>query len=370
MAAERIVLVCRVHPSHRSGGMPFVLHDRATALAEAGYDVHVITTALTPVGAAVAEHSPAERYTVHYMPGKSCAYTPEFAQAAHDQTAKLRPHVLHFDSLDFSAPWLSQRPGNPSVVAVTMHGFDAGAMLTDWNMFRRSKADAPSPQIWQKMREQSDVLRRHADKVLAISHHEYDLLRSVYGTTAQQTRLVYNPIAPQFFAPLPPAPLTDVVLMAAISGHGIRNFEWAAGVVSAAGYVPRVVKNVPREQMPAAYDAAWCVLIPTYYGQGYDLVVAEACARRRLSLCSAVGSYYAEFQRLAAEAAHPESPIRAHLGLFELDDAASLRALLVAARTQYLAERAWPYLAWSTSLKHEPTYHKQAWLEAVTKGSL
>jgi len=43
--------------------------------------------------------------------------------------------------------------------------------------------------------------------------------------------------------------------------------------------------------MPAKYDGACGLVVPTFWAQGFDLTVAESLARRRPVVCSHTGSY-------------------------------------------------------------------------------
>src|SRR5262249_27527681 len=195
----RFGCVCRVSPTQRPGGMPFVCQDRAEELARRGHDVHVLTTGPPGTGPAPVV---VNGVSVHHLDCEPQVYSEAFAAGCRDRCRDLCPRVLHLDSADFARPWWENRPGGPQTVAVTLHGFETGAFLTRWNQFRTGVGPAPEFPA-ETVRQHARILGTTFDRVLAISLHEFWMLADVYGLW--NVALVYNPIAPAFFA-RPPAP--------------------------------------------------------------------------------------------------------------------------------------------------------------------
>lgn len=266
--------------------MPHVAQDRAEALVKAGHEVHVLTTGGGPAEELV------NGVTVHHLVCPPQVYSREFADACTKACCGLQPEILHLDSADFTRPWWKSRPGNPRRVAITLHGFEMGAFLTKWNMYRTGRT-SEEPKFPAKMiKEHCDILERTFDKVIAISEHEYRLLTDCYALS--NTELIYNPIPDYFFEnrqeKLPEGKRR--FLCAAVSGHRERGFDIAQECAAAAAVELVIVKDKPRTDMPAILDSCHGVVLPTFYAQGFDLVVAESMARLRPVIASNTGSYY------------------------------------------------------------------------------
>lgn len=285
----KIMCVCRVYPTQRPGGMCFVAQDRAEELARRGYEVVVITTGLT-VGQTREEVQTVNGVVVRHQPCAPQAYSREFADGCINECKSFRPDILHLDSFDRDRPWFQDRPGNPSeVVAITMHGTHVGAALTEWNRFQAGQG-ASTGLKFKDWRQEAIGLAR-ADHVFAISEAEQWQLEDVYGLP--NVHLVYNPIAPYFFEKEITAPPKDgYLLVAAISGSGVRQWPVAEKIAAAVGVPLRKAENIPRTEMPAVYDGCRLVLLPTLYAQGGDLAVCEAMARGRAVAGYATGTYY------------------------------------------------------------------------------
>ena len=288
----RICLVCRGYPTQRPGGMLFVCQDRAEALAELGHEVFVLTTGLVKgVDETIISHD--GRLTVMHLPCTPLAYSADFGRLLSREVARLKPTILHLDSFDRSCPWWQGY--EDGVKAVTMHGFGWGSLLTRWQLYLAGDRSMPTEITARDFRESAD--ERDAlvgfDRRLGISRHEVWLMAATYGLSCE---LVYNPIHRSFFGPRVPLPKSKPVefVAAAVSGQGPRGFASLELLAKQAGVNVRRVSNVPRSAMPGVYDASHGVVLPTRYWQGYDLCVAEALARGRQVIASAVGSYYAE----------------------------------------------------------------------------
>lgn len=288
----KIVSVCRVYPTQRPGGMPFVAMDRAEELARQGHEVHVLTTGGTGEGR--SEHGGKDKNGVwiHYLPGPAQAYSSQFAEGCAFWCKELLPDVIHLDSFDRERVWWKDRPGNPKVVAVTMHGNQVGTDLTKWNLFRDGIQHNERSIDFRAM-DLERIGLKNADRVLAVSLNEEWQLRDVLALS--QTRLVYNPIPSYFFSKeIADVPENAPFLCAAVSGHKERGFDLAKKVAEACGRELMVVKAIPRTSMPSVYDSCAAVLLPTRYAQGYDLTVAEANARGRGVYATPTGSYLRE----------------------------------------------------------------------------
>lgn len=340
----KIMLCTRVTNLHRAGGMPHVVADRASALAAAGHTVEVVTTSIpgldpmcVPRDYCVSTEAP---LGVGSPPQR---WTREFSEVCAERYRRFRPDVVHLDSFDRANMWWDGGVDRARCrVAITLHGFGWGAFLTNWNRARRLGDLFPKPNF-EDMAAEAAALAR-ADVVIGVSRHEWRMLRDEYGLT--QARLVYNPIARCFFD-TPPAPRLDAYfLSAAVSGQDTRGFTAAKQACERVGVPFREVRDVPREQMPAVYDGAAALILPTAYGQGYDLAVCEARARGVAAIMSATGSYLSEaeeFDRLVPP----------------LDAGAVERELRTWSAPNRLTVRA------VAEERHHPDRHAQAWLRAV-----
>jgi glycosyltransferase involved in cell wall biosynthesis len=333
----KIACCCRVYPTHRPGGMPFVCQDRAEALAVAGHEVHVLTTGHpTCVGGGYS--ATAGSVTVHYLNAPNCKYSQEYAEACRQMCETLRPDILHLDSFDGIRPWWKDRPGGVKRVAITLHGFGPGAFFTQWNRFRVGDGERPefNASVWKT---EADNLRA-ADAVIGISQYEYEMLVDFYGLP--NAKLVYNPIPSYFFANRQPVPECRRFLCAAVAGHMMRNFDHAQEAAKRAGVELVVASRVPRHEMPAVYDRCCGLIVPTSYAQGFDLSVAEATTRGRAVIATATGSYLREADAYDIQ-------------LFPLGEWDALESLL----------RDWRPVNVRPLWRHQPEIHARAWLEAV-----
>lgn len=280
----RIVLSCRTYPTQRPGGMPFVCQDRAEALAKLNHEVFVLTTGGGP------EKQMLNGVEVRHLSCPPQQYTTEFAQACTEACTEISPDIIHLDSFDRSHPWWDRRPGNPSVVGVTMHGFGLGSWLSKWNLYLDRPKNNP-PALDVKAMQQEAFFLNKADVVIGISRHEYWQLCDVYNLA--QARLVYNPIAPYFFdRKVSPPPKDGYFLCIGNPGtSGNRHFQAAQQAATRIGSTARVVKGTERSQIPTLYRGARALVLPTFWSQGYDLTVAEAHACERPVIATCTGSY-------------------------------------------------------------------------------
>jgi glycosyltransferase involved in cell wall biosynthesis len=286
----RIVNVCRVVHTQRAGGMIFCQQDRCEELARQGHEVHILTTSYKGQGM----KSLLNGVTIHHLNCPTQFYSAQFASECEKTCRDLQPDVIHLDSFDRDRVWWKDRPGNPKVVAVTMHGNSVGTALTKWNLFREGIRHNVRSIEFRDM-DLERIGLKNADRVIAISLNEEWQLLDVLGLS--QVVHVANPIAPYFFTdPKSPVPEDGSFLCAAISGHGERGFLVAQETAERLGRKLKIVKGVPRREMPKFYDECAAVLLPTMYAQGYDLCVAEANARGRLVYATLTGSYYHEVE--------------------------------------------------------------------------
>lgn len=288
----RIVLVTRVYPTHRPGGMPFVVQDRAEALVRAGHEVHVVTTRLGEAGTTGPDTTfHAGSLTVHYVGAAPAQlWSRELGEGAHSIVSRLVPKVVHLDSfLAEEHPWWEGLGA-----CITVHGFGWGAWLTKWNQTREAIGDhgtVPEFPVADILKEIKTL--RLAKRVIGVSRHEYRMLRDEYGLAS--ARLVYNPIPDYFFTtPLRQKLITPTFLTSAISGQLERGFRQADFACRGGGWVLRNPRGIARDRMIDEYDLCRALLLPTSYAQGYDLAVAEAHARGLPCVLSSTGSYLAE----------------------------------------------------------------------------
>lgn len=347
----KIMLVCRCYPTQRPGGMLFVCQDRARALAAQGHDVLVVTTQAKK-GVAVDLHENDRGVKVwHLGDAEWCAYSDAFARGCVRAAQQFEPTILHLDSVDFKREWW---PGvKAKAKVVTMHGFGAGAWLTKWNLARIGEKGFDDATLdltkLAAMAGEAEILRNTFDRVLAISKHEFDLLQDFYGVRRSRLRVVYNPIAEDFFdLPVVPRPGRPAFLCAAISGQGERLFSLAKAAAKKAGIPLRTVSDVPRTAMPAQYDAVSAVIVPTAYAQGFDLTIAEANARGRPAIVSSTGSYHRH--------ADERSIIETDLG--DVDDLAYEMSRVVDGDD----DREWHV---EGAQRHRPDIHADNWLAAI-----
>lgn len=348
----KVVLCCRVYPTQRGGGMPFVTQDRAHELARHGFDVHVLTTGLKDrphvtqeaVTAYVKgdmglflEQPGAAQVTVHHLDCPSGPYTDQFAQECRKTVDHLSPDLIHLDGLDTSRPWWDGLD-----VAVTLHGFGWGGILTSWQMARTGRHPWPGVDVPNLIHE-SQVMAK-ARRIITVSAQEQWLARDLYGL--KNATVVYNPIAWNFFLdgykPLPQKPRFAV---ASLHGHAQRCWDWVTEVVHGAGFDLITCANKPRDQMPAVFDGCSAAIVASLYEQGFDLTVAEANARGRQVIAFDVGSYGVE-ARLGYAKITAVPP---------LDREAFVEALRTAPCLNVQLEQS----------RHHPTVHVDEWLKAV-----
>lgn len=338
----KIVLITRVWPTQRAGGMAHVCYDRAVELAKS-HEVHVITTSFS-TNSGIRETyftRVEESVTVHYTPTPSHQWSREFTVQVCALVEKLQPDIAHSDSFDREWPWIVDLKFRPKRIAITMHGFELGGWLTKWNEHRVLGTDLP-PFPEKAIHTEIEGLR-HADTVIGVSKWEWRMMADQYGLSCPQ--LVYNPIHPAFFENLPLVKEREGFLCAAISQGSKRGFTFAEQAAKMAGKKLVVANNVPREQMPMLYDRVEAVVLPTFFCQGYDLTIAEARARGVPAIMTPTGSY--------------------------LDEAMPWDALVRMGSYSHLAEimREWKPLEAKVhpfaALDHEPIQHAHNWLEAV-----
>jgi glycosyltransferase involved in cell wall biosynthesis len=332
----KIVSVSRIYPTHRPGGMGFVAQDRAHALAKAGHEVHILTT-----GAHRGEADVMDAFVhVHHLDCKPLAYSDEFASRCREACESIRPDIIHLDSFDTDRLWWAGRPRGVKKVAITLHGFCWGSALTKWNLYKLGQGPAPQFDFVGMVHERESLMQ--ADAVIGISRHEHWMLKDLLGIP--HARLVYNPIAPGFFAkPIVDPPKSPRLLCAAISGHGERLFAVAKKAASKAGIPLDVVSKSPRQLMPGVYDEHSALIVPTAYSQGLDLTVAEAVARGRPVIASATGSYLRESEVSSSVSVAP---------LGDIDSLARAMSLLTQCNHR-------------ESDKHRPEVHVSNWMSAI-----
>lgn len=338
----KIMLVTRVWPTQRPGGMGHVCFDRAVEMARQGHEIHVVTTSRSPKAGAVREGESADEreVRVHYTAVPAHQWTPAFASELAVMAELLQPDVIHSESFDRGNLWW-QRLRNRPPVAITMHGLGWGGWLTQWNQ-HRALGGKPAP--FPEGAIQTEVAGlATADVVIGVSLWEQRVMRDQYGLP--DAKLVYNPIDPAFFGDHSGKP-KSYFLCAAVSGSSERGFDRAQRAARAAGVELRTIKDVSRSEMPALYDQAHAVVLPTAYAQGYDLTIAEGRARGVPAIMTPTGSYL-------DEAAPWDTLVR--LG----DDQGLERALRDFQR---------PTIPDSAADRHRPEAHVRAWLEAVTGG--
>jgi glycosyltransferase involved in cell wall biosynthesis len=220
-------------------------------------------------------------YTIHQTKSDPGVHSPALAQGTVEVLQALRPDVLHLDSFDGDSSWWQQRPGKPKMIALTMHGANWGKVLTRWNDYRLGNSD-DCGMDWKGLRSQTDKMHTF-DRVIAVSLHEQWMIQQLDGCLS--TRLVYNPIAPAYFAPRVDCP-AGAPFMAMAS----RWPKMAERAAAESGMPLDIIEGVPSAKMPAVYDAHRALVLPTLWAQGYDTVIAESLARGRPVLAFASGS--------------------------------------------------------------------------------
>lgn len=337
----RIALVTRVWPTQRPGGMPHVCQDRAVELARQGYDVHVVTTWCSPVAGAVGTTVTKVEagVHVHYTSAPAHEWTPEFAGQALKKVAVLAPDLIHSESFDRSSLWWEALPQRPRV-AITMHGFAWGAWITKWNLHRGyGKAMDPFP---ADLVDEEEAGLASADVVCAVSRWEWRLLRDQYGLRTAVH--VPNPIHPAFFSPRNLRHERTCYLCVGVAGAHTRGFRVADDACKRTRSPLYTASKISRDQMPAVYDGARAVLLPTAYAQGYDLTIAEGRARGIPAIMTPTGSYL--------DHAEPWDTF------MEMGDTAGLASILEGYDPPPVPEGA--------ADMHRPEEHVWAWLQAVT----
>lgn len=351
----RIVSVCRGYPTHKPGGMLFVVQDRAEALVALGHEVHVVTTGYQPVTKSPGK-GPTELNGVHlhHLDCNQLQYTDRFATECVRKVKELKPDILHLDSFDPQRLWWTELNPRPRT-AVTMHGMRIGERLTSYNRWMLGQEKIPGPPDALLERE-ARALRECFDRVIAISQWERLQLLSMYNVPRAKVRFVYNPIAPYFYStPRKPPPTTDFpkFLCVAVSGHDHRNFSLAMSVAEEVGYMLEIVKDKPRTEMPEIYDNAHGLIIPTTYAKGFDLTFAEALARQRPVICSTSAPYLLEAEGYQNRYDSPFPVCYVNMG-----SRADLQHGMRIALEGHAPGIAPPE-------QHKPEYHAKQWLWAV-----
>ena len=329
----RIVSVCRGYPTHRPGGMLFVCQDRAEALADSRHHVHVLTTG-TSNG---PEESSPKGLTLHHLNCEPLKYSREFANECLSLVKKINPDIIHLDSFDRNNPWFVDCGYR---TAITMHGFGWGSVLTDWNLGRANPIDFNALRLEQRCLSKADV-------VIGVSRHEHWLLRDTYQI--HQAKLVYNPIPDYFFQCVTDLLPDDGYFMcASVSGGDVRGHNLVCDAAKQLGQQVKVCTNIPRRELPKLYDGCKAFVLPTAFGQGADLAVCEAIARRRPVIVTATGSYFRESEPggfldgccVLLKNRSPSSIMEAMSGIL-------------------------PCVSSCRSDRFRPEFHANAWLEAV-----
>lgn len=286
----KIVLVTRVWPMHRPGGMPHVCYDRSVELAKT-YEVHVLTTSRSPIDNVVKPSAEVveNNVCVHYLSVPAHRWTREFAEECSRTVSTLSPSILHLDSFDREYTWWEGKK-----TAITLHGFGMGAWFTRWNLYRAGAV--PSPPVFDHM----DITReiqglRKAYRVLGVSRWEVRMLLDQYGLSPDRVRLVYNPIAPYFFGGQLTGERKGFISVAA-SQQGIRGFPTIPHLMKT--HLPeesyRVLTGFRREDLSSYYRTARALVLPTAFAQGYDLAIAEGRACGCPAIMTTTGSYLDE----------------------------------------------------------------------------
>lgn len=355
----KIMLVSRVTAKHRSGGMPHVVSDRATALAAAGHEVHVVTTSGGPksgVSGMVDGVLYGDGTVYHYTMSPAHEWTVEFARECRRMAKELKPDIIHLESFDRVNDWWANLPDPVQHLAVTMHGFGWGAFLTQWNLFRVGAAAVPPRLNIVDLLTEAKALSKFST-VIGVSAHEERMLIDEYGL-GNKVHRVYNPLPSYFFDydikhNYRPAGscYRSGFLCAAVSQGGTRGFQIAQRAARIANVELKVVTNLKREQMPAVYDSVHAVVLPTAFGQGFDLAVCEARARGTPAIMSATGSYLLE-----------RTDIDQSVGVHNEQDLVKAMLAWKSGAPIYDAND-------HRITRHKPGYHARAWLDAVLHDS-
>lgn len=265
--------------------MPHVCYDRAVQLAMEGHEVHVVTTCWSKIAGVLLPHEYefARDVHVHYTNSPAHQWSRDFAIQCRVMYDELKPDILHSDSFDRDNVWWGGLP-----MHITMHGFTLGAWLTEWNV-RRAFNHAMSKFPEEEILREIDNLSL-AKTVLAVSKWEHRMLTDQYGLN---TRLVYNPIGHHFFEPRTET-TRKVFICVAISQAGKRGFRFARQAAIKANVQLVTAASMSRDTIPALYDYAKAVVLPTTFAQGYDLAIAEGRARCCPAIMSGTGSYLDE----------------------------------------------------------------------------
>lgn len=286
----KIVLVCKVYPTSRPGGMGFVCQDRARELVKQGHEVHVITTCRKESG--TPEFLVDEGIHVFHATGEPGNYSRTFAAGCAEAVRGIKPDILHLDSFDNKHPWWRDVKVNCRL-GLTMHGFCWGGFFTNLNLHMRDglpSHKAPALNSVGIMHERGYML--DFDRVIGISIHEHWMLHQLMGL--YDAKMIYNPI-PDYFYDQPKQPIrSKKFVCVAVSGHEERGFKYALRAAQKAGVNLEVIRGVPRQEIPAVLDASCGLVLPTAYAQGLDLSVGEAIARQRPVIVTATGSYLRE----------------------------------------------------------------------------
>jgi len=281
----KIVSVCRAYPTHRPGGMLFVVQDRARALVQLGHEVHVLTTSLADKVCDVDD----EGVMVHHLQCAKMVNSDEFAAACVEFCDACKPDIIHSDSLDVGRNWWVKFKNTKT--AVTLHGFAWGDFFTKWNLFKLGRSQPPEFDAY-KFRTEMEAINTF-NTVIGTTIQEHWLLQDLFSI--YRAKQVYNPISRHFFETEPLAPPEKRrFLCATITGQSTRLFELAKEAAVRADVELLTVSAIPRKNMPQVYDSVSAVVVPTAYAQCYDLTIPEALSRCRPAIVSATGSYLRE----------------------------------------------------------------------------
>ena len=277
----RIVNACRVYATNKPnpGGMIQVAVHRCAELAARGHDVHILTAGGEPAAVEL------DGTTVHHLPCKPLVYSAEYFAACRDACDRLQPDIIHSDGIGDA--WWDGLAGG-ATVGVTNHGNIMELWLGCWY---RHRLGAPNMLPFP-----ADAIRRRADEygridaVFATNRFELWELRDVFGCT--NAKLLYNPLPAYFFGGVTSPPPGGYFM--AVKDSPSEGTPQARVAADRAGVEFRVVRGYAHSEMPGVYDAARALCSPTMRANGFDMIVAEATARRRPSIVSGIAAYYRE----------------------------------------------------------------------------
>lgn len=275
----KIVLCCRVYSTHnRVGGMLHVVVERAEALARAGHEIHVLTTARMD-GPRQTDFE-IRNVCIHEPDlGQPQMYSEQYARMCEKWCELLKPDIIHLDSYDKHRLWWHQFKSKCRVV-VTNHGEAIGSQLTDWRLGIHGRQGGKSYFTTDEWLEEKRALSG-ADVVIATCRFDRWMLKDLLGLA--NVRMVYNPVAPYHFEDRTPVLNNKLgpFLCVGVWGQDERGFDVAKAACDKVGAELKVPQGLSRKQLVFEYDRCQALLLPGFQSKGYDLSVAEAIARQR-----------------------------------------------------------------------------------------